>query len=523
MQKQIFSRRFSRFFGILAVIAFFVPSMVSAQATTDYCTTSKTKVRPGSPVIYTLKNDNYYGTSIIDFSIDSTNQNANCGTPSVDSANNEITLTCVYYDEGSFTQGYTFQPPVSDTDAISYDCPSVIVESEYTDQCSVSDTSVEVGDTVTFTIPEDGTYTVYEFVDEENPIADCGSQNGNKLECEFTDEGTFKQRYWSRPNNYNTMWSCFDVTVSAATPDPSPSPTPTPDNEPEITNASASPNSFDPNKEDTNISFRLSDDANVSLYIYDGSRLIDTILNDVDLSSGYHDYDWDGRYSNGNIVEEGSYEFDLFVDNVNGVDREEGVIKVVYEEEDDDNNNTDQCAGFDDVPADSPDCDAIEYVKSIGAMTGTDSGDFEPNERLQRDQIAKIVLEAFDKFDSGRDYCDGRPFPDLSSRDWSYEYVCRARNLGIITGYKSGPNAGLFKPANEVSRVEFLAMVLRNKSFSPGSRNYFDAADRQWYSDYTAYSYRYQLFPGTNLGLNAPVKRIEVARILKELDDIGYL
>jgi hypothetical protein len=66
-------------------------------------------------------------------------------------------------------------------------------------------------------------------------------------------------------------------------------------------------------------------------------------------------------------------------------------------------------------------------------------------------------------------------------------------------------------------------MLLRNKDFSPGSKNYYDAEDNQWYSDFTAYSYRNQLFEGSNLGLSNPVKRIEVARILKKLDELGYL
>ncbi|MBU1702901.1 S-layer homology domain-containing protein, partial [Patescibacteria group bacterium] len=75
--------------------------------------------------------------------------------------------------------------------------------------------------------------------------------------------------------------------------------------------------------------------------------------------------------------------------------------------------STTNCAGFKDVAASDSACDAIEYVQSIGAMTGNPDGTFAPSDLLQRDQIAKIVLEAFDLYNQKVDYCQGlNPFPD---------------------------------------------------------------------------------------------------------------
>src|SRR5690606_4184237 len=122
-----------------------------------------------------------------------------------------------------------------------------------------------------------------------------------------------------------------------------------------------------------------------------------------------------------------------------------------------------KCAGFTDVNATDASCDAIEYVKSIGAMTGNPDGSFDKDGLLQRDQIAKIALEAFGMFNAAEDYCDGTsPFPDLTNSAWSYQYICRAKELNVVGGYEAGADAGLYRPGRSVNRVELLAIVLRN-------------------------------------------------------------
>jgi uncharacterized protein YuzB (UPF0349 family) len=184
------------------------------------------------------------------------------------------------------------------------------------------------------------------------------------------------------------------------------------------------------------------------------------------------------------------------------------------------------CAGFTDVAESDASCDAIEYAKSIGAITGNPDGTFDKDGLLQRDQIAKIALEAFDMYDSSETYCSGSPFPDVTSSAWSYQYICRAKELNVVKGYEAGADAGLYRPGRSVNRVELLAIILRNLSDnmpSNDSSSYSDVATGQWFSGYAKYAKDNLLFVGSNLMPEQAATREEVAKILYRLHTLGKI
>lgn len=184
-----------------------------------------------------------------------------------------------------------------------------------------------------------------------------------------------------------------------------------------------------------------------------------------------------------------------------------------------------KCAGFTDVTVVDADCNAIEYVKSIGAMTGNPDGTFDPAGLLQRDQVSKIALEAFGNFSASSDYCAGKkPFPDVASADWAYQYVCRAKALSVVTGYMSGADAGYFRPARSVNRVEFLAIILRNMGeIMPSGSSYTDVHSTDWFTDYAKFSKDNSLFTGTTLKPSNFTSRREVAQVLYKLHNLGKI
>lgn len=184
-----------------------------------------------------------------------------------------------------------------------------------------------------------------------------------------------------------------------------------------------------------------------------------------------------------------------------------------------------KCAGFSDVAASDSDCDAISYVKSIGAMTGNPDGTFDPAGLLQRDQIAKIALESFGNFSGSADYCAGQsPFPDVTVADWAYQYICRAKALAVVTGYQAGADAGYFRPGRSVNRAEFLAIILRNLGeIMPTGSSYTDVHSSDWFADYAKYSKDNNLFSGTTLKPSNFTSRREVAQVLYKLHDLGKI
>jgi len=192
------------------------------------------------------------------------------------------------------------------------------------------------------------------------------------------------------------------------------------------------------------------------------------------------------------------------------------------------------CAGFIDIAASDANCNVYSWVKSAGIFTGNPDGSFVPQGFLQRDQIAKVVLEAFGKYKAGTEYCQaGNPFSDVTVTEWAREYICLGKQTvvngqALLTGYQSGPNAGLFLPGNSVNRSEFLAMVLRNLKESMPSADtasYSDVALNQWDSSYAAYAAQYlsSIYPQPTLNRSQLVTRLEAARVLFALHNQGSL
>lgn len=184
---------------------------------------------------------------------------------------------------------------------------------------------------------------------------------------------------------------------------------------------------------------------------------------------------------------------------------------------------TAKCSGFDDVSINDSDCEAIEFLKEQGAMTGDGSGRFNQDRFLQRDELTKIALMVFELYQL-ENYCRGElPFPDVTSEDWSYQYVCRAKQLGLVTGYLEGPDAGFFRPERSINRIEFLTLLLRelDEEINVGAYMYADTDLGEWYSRYAAYSKKYELFPGVELSPTSYVTREEAARIIFKLHQLG--
>jgi len=160
-------------------------------------------------------------------------------------------------------------------------------------------------------------------------------------------------------------------------------------------------------------------------------------------------------------------------------------------------------------------------------MTGNPNGNFAPDDLLQRDQVAKIVLQTFNKFNNSANYCQSNdPFPDVTEAEWSYQYVCRGKSLGMITGYLSGADAGFYRPARSVNRVEFLALLLRNLNETMPANDqssYSDVALNGWFTGYAKYSYDHSLFTGSRLYPTNFTTRLEVARVIYKLHQLGKI
>jgi peptidoglycan hydrolase-like amidase len=139
-----------------------------------------------------------------------------------------------------------------------------------------------------------------------------------------------------------------------------------------------------------------------------------------------------------------------------------------------------EAAGFPDVEATNPFRDAIRFVRARGIVEGYPDGTFKPNNRINRAEFTKIVIEA--KFDSIPE--QSSCFSDVPNGEWFTKYVCLAKQEGIIDGYPDGT----FKPAQEINIAEALKITL--ETFYTNIPN----VQGEWFMKYRRYAENNNLF-----------------------------
>jgi len=97
--------------------------------------------------------------------------------------------------------------------------------------------------------------------------------------------------------------------------------------------------------------------------------------------------------------------------------------------------------------------DAISYLNKKGVLQGVGDGKFEPARSIKREEIAKIMVEAFDITAKEGE----KEFKDVSEGAWHYKYVNIAYQNGIINGVSKDS----FGTGSNVTRQDAAVMIYR--------------------------------------------------------------
>ena len=116
--------------------------------------------------------------------------------------------------------------------------------------------------------------------------------------------------------------------------------------------------------------------------------------------------------------------------------------------------------------------EAIEALAEKGVIAGTSYGIFEPNGLVTREQFAKMLVLATDKFNSSA-ICD---FTDIPAGDWSTAYVASAKAAGFVNGIGEGK----FGYGASITR-EDMAVMIYNVMKANGTK--FDTVNTE-FADY---------------------------------------
>lgn len=185
------------------------------------------------------------------------------------------------------------------------------------------------------------------------------------------------------------------------------------------------------------------------------------------------------------------------------------------------------CAGFPDVRKEEfsvSECEAVEFVKDEQIFEGNDDGTLAPERPINRAEVTKVLIEAFE-FDL--EDVDGNAFTDVPKEQWFAPYVVTAREHGIVEGY---PDRS-FRPGQTINKVELLKIVLETAEvdFSMvdiGSSLFSDieaTEDTEWFLQYTNFAHENGLLDvvGNVLEPNEPMTRLDVMTLLHRLRERG--
>lgn len=106
-------------------------------------------------------------------------------------------------------------------------------------------------------------------------------------------------------------------------------------------------------------------------------------------------------------------------------------------------------------------------------ITGYDNGLFGPSNSVTRAQTAMMFYKLLQRTD-----WEQRSFSDVQAGDWFADAVNTLAGLGILSGYEDGA----FRPGREITRAEFVAVVMAFSQPSETPSEFSDVPPTHWAS-----------------------------------------
>ncbi len=147
---------------------------------------------------------------------------------------------------------------------------------------------------------------------------------------------------------------------------------------------------------------------------------------------------------------------------------------------------------FPDVGISHRNLEAISYLFNEGIVSGYPDGTFRPAQSVNRAELLKLLIGA-SVMDFDPALYDQSCFSDVAAGQWFTPYVCYAKEMGWVRGYSDGS----FRPAQTVTKVESIKMVLEAFAIETpdvATVSYFDDVNLEdWFAPYieTAYDYTF--------------------------------
>jgi S-layer homology domain len=156
----------------------------------------------------------------------------------------------------------------------------------------------------------------------------------------------------------------------------------------------------------------------------------------------------------------------------------------------------------------------INALADLGIAQGNGSGNFFPNDFLNRAELLAFAYRAANKVPP---VATSSCFTDIVLGMWYTDYVCDAKAQGFVQGYPDGT----FKPASLVNRVEGIKMIIEVLDLPMVTAElpkFTDINSLAWYYEYLQTAFAHNLVPSQMytfiFGPAEPLVRNEMAAIV---------
>ena len=159
--------------------------------------------------------------------------------------------------------------------------------------------------------------------------------------------------------------------------------------------------------------------------------------------------------------------------------------------------------------ADTDNVEAIEVLKTVGIMIGDESGDFNPDQNVTRNEMAVVMANLMEY--NVASYKDTSPFTDVPS--WAEPYVAACWTNGITAGYSDTIYGG----SDTVTTAQAALMLMK----ALGYFQYASDFGSDWQLATTRQGNAIDLFDGVDSGVTAPMTRNDVAQLVLNTLEAG--
>jgi len=148
----------------------------------------------------------------------------------------------------------------------------------------------------------------------------------------------------------------------------------------------------------------------------------------------------------------------------------------------------------------------INFLSANQIVQGYSDGTFKPNNKLNRAEFLKILVEGLVQFSASNpidDYGNQKCFTDVPANEWYTKYVCYAKTQGIVQGNPDGT----FKPDSKINLAEALKITLKTvgAKFEEGT---------PWYKGFTEIAESAHIIPLAFDSMDQKVTRGQMANLM---------